>query len=270
MDTSRHTATRFLELYNHVDQHLRRLEGSSPHIPFSEVVGRLSEKMPHVRMLKAELSLMGRLRNAIVHEGSGTFRAIAEPRPDFVDEMQRVADRLTQPLRAPDVWVPRERIRSTTDDEPLIPLLLEMLTNGFSMVPILNDAGFVTGLVPEFAATVVAQHDGQVAWTPETRVRDLGRARGIKSRTNPTVHAALVWTRECATVAEIVEQFAAPAAGNPPRRILLALVTEDGSPGSPLRGLLTPWDFVGGEDSLHPRREAPALRAHEPPPRTPR
>ena len=95
-------AERFLTAYNNIDYGLRSIYGFKRSMSFSDVVRRSVVLNSVVRKYEDDLIDYGRLRNAIVHQGNHKF-IIAEPHDDIVENIERLADLITEPPLAVDM-----------------------------------------------------------------------------------------------------------------------------------------------------------------------
>ena len=102
-------AERFLTAYNNIDYGLRTIYGFKRSMSFSDVVRRSVVLNSVVRKYEDDLIDYGRLRNAIVHQGNHKF-IIAEPHDDIVENIERLAELITEPPLAIDMVGNREVI----------------------------------------------------------------------------------------------------------------------------------------------------------------
>ena len=95
-------AERFLTAYNNIDYGLRTIYGFKRSMSFSDVVRRSVVLNSVVRKYEDDLIDYGRLRNAIIHQGNHKF-IIAEPHDDIVENIERLAELITEPPLAIDM-----------------------------------------------------------------------------------------------------------------------------------------------------------------------
>ena len=107
-------AERFLTAYNNIDYGLRSIYGFKRSMSFSDVVRRSVVLNSVVRKYEDDLIDYGRLRNAIVHQGNHKF-IIAEPHDDIVENIERLADLITEPPLAVDMVGNKEVITINYD-----------------------------------------------------------------------------------------------------------------------------------------------------------
>lgn len=107
-------AERFLTAYNNIDYGLRSIYGFKRSMSFSDVVRRSVVLNSVVRKYEDDLIDYGRLRNAIVHQGNHKF-IIAEPHDDIVENIERLAELITEPPLAVDMVGNKEVITINYD-----------------------------------------------------------------------------------------------------------------------------------------------------------
>ena len=84
------------------DVFFRDIYNFKPALTFSDVVRKSAEMNYLIKKYEDDLIDYGRLRNAIVHQGNHKF-IIAEPHDDIVENIERLADLITEPPLAIDM-----------------------------------------------------------------------------------------------------------------------------------------------------------------------
>ena len=126
-------AERFLTAYNNIDYGLRSIYGFKRSMSFSDVVRRSVVLNSVVRKYEDDLIDYGRLRNAIVHQGNHKF-IIAEPHDDIVENIERLADLITEPPLAVDMVGNKEVI--TINHNMSVAHAMELIyRTGYSNLP---------------------------------------------------------------------------------------------------------------------------------------
>ena len=94
------TADRFIRAYNQIDDHLRGLlDIDRSRYGFASVVDQAAKRYSVVRRYADDLKEFGALRNAIVHDKEYPSRIIADPRPEVVEAIERLAAVILDPPR---------------------------------------------------------------------------------------------------------------------------------------------------------------------------
>lgn len=126
-------AERFLTAYNNIDYGLRAIYGFKRSMSFSDVIRRSVVLNSVVRKYEDDLIDYGRLRNAIVHQGNHKF-IIAEPHDDIVENIERLADLITEPPLAVDM-VGNKEVITINHDMKLAQAMELIYRTGYSNLP---------------------------------------------------------------------------------------------------------------------------------------
>ena len=126
-------AERFLTAYNNIDYGLRSIYGFKRSMSFSDVVRRSVVLNSVVRKYEDDLIDYGRLRNAIIHQGNHKF-IIAEPHDDIVENIERLAELITEPPLAVDM-VGNKEVITINYDMKLSSAMELIYRTGYSNLP---------------------------------------------------------------------------------------------------------------------------------------
>ncbi len=129
-------AERFLTAYNNIDYGLRSIYGFKRSMSFSDVVRRSVVLNSVVRKYEDDLIDYGRLRNAIIHQGNHKF-IIAEPHDDIVENIERLAELITEPPLAVDM-VGNKEVITINHDMKLSHAMELIYRTGYSNLPTYN------------------------------------------------------------------------------------------------------------------------------------
>jgi CBS domain-containing protein len=222
----------FVRKFNELENILRRKAGLNKHRSFSKLVDAVANIDQTVRRRKNILKSFGRLRNAIVHDPEYPERILADPRPEILNEF----DRVIAAIAAPQKLIPRfqKEIRVFTVDESLAECLMFMEENDFSQVVVLDGGKY--GLLSS---------EGIVGWLRSARdigLADLESASIKDALKFEDKEACRYLSREDPVDAAIGAFEEAIANGIP--RLQAILVTETGRPEERPLGIVTPWDLL--------------------------
>lgn len=224
-------ATAFLAAFNEIERHLRRELGEDRHVGFTWMVNELHERGRLPERQQRALVAFARLRNAIAHGEYREGRPIADPLPETVAEIRRLAGILVDPPTVLGVLERRDPVTVAPDD-PVDRIHALLRETTYSQFPVYEDGSCVGLLTTDAVARWVAA--------------DLGADGRLGARTVAEVlgHAGHeeipVLVPRDVTVAEAARLLTRPGAdGRLPRALV---VTEHGRAGQrPLR-------VVGGGD----------------------
>jgi predicted transcriptional regulator len=236
-------ADRFLDAFKAIEDHLRRKAGATERVDFTELVAQLAADDPSVRTYQEGLVQYARLRNAIVHHASDhRRRAIAEPRPDVVEDIEAIRLAVTRPPRLGDVvggkvtvCLPGDPIRNTAK---------KMAEGDFSQLPVYQDGKVIDLLTSEAIAFWMARRlaagqpvDGDTP-VADVATADEDRLYRLVDRTT--------------TVVEALEMFDEAQAKE--GRMLQAIVVMRSAASRTVTGIATVSDMPKLLMSLRPRR----------------
>ena len=129
-------AERFLTAYNNIDYGLRTIYGFKRSMSFSDVVRRSVVLNSVVRKYEDDLIDYGRLRNAIIHQGNHKF-IIAEPHDDIVENIERLAELITEPPLAIDM-VGNKEVITINHDMKVADAMELIYRTGYANLPTYN------------------------------------------------------------------------------------------------------------------------------------
>jgi len=137
-------STRFINAYNLIDQTMRSVHGYKRNMTFSDMIRRSVSVNSVVRKYEDKLIDYARLRNAIIHNSSDT-RVIAEPHPQVVDELEKIAKLISTPPLVMQTIAKKEVL--ILDHTTSLKKLIETISRtGFRTIPVYRD-GMLIGVV---------------------------------------------------------------------------------------------------------------------------
>src|SRR5262249_48207038 len=134
------SATRFLDAFNAVEKHLRRLLHADHHVTFGELVEKASPKDAAVRRLRAVLKELSDLRNLVVHTYSRTT-PLALPRPHAAERTEPIHHELLSPPRLIQLF--RRKVEICGPNALVGQAARRMLEGCFSQLPVYRDSRLV-------------------------------------------------------------------------------------------------------------------------------
>lgn len=221
----------FLKAFTRVEKYLRRRVGGKREDGFSHLVSEASSKLATVRRFADDLREFADLRNAIVHERRGGV-PIAEPHPETVKELERIADLLEDPPRA-DSFISTEVV-TTMPSAPVGTAARQMLEGDFSQLPVYRGQEYVglltSGAVARWLANELDRHGGMLEDQPVEAVLEFRESQCIEK---------FVPRRK--VVAEIIDLFEQTVRSG--RQLDAVIVTESGDRNEKPLGILTSFDL---------------------------
>lgn len=160
----------FISAFNQIEQHLRKKLGADTHVTFSDLVRRVSEKNPAIKIFKDDLLQFGDLRNAIVHSRKGDY-VIAEPHPSTVDSINKILVKITEPKIVSSLFNSSVFVART--DDSLSSVLSIMLSKDFSQAPIMDHDKIIAMLNSEAIAKWLGSKADDLIAPQDTRVEEI-------------------------------------------------------------------------------------------------
>lgn len=156
MDNDVSNAMRFINAYNQVDQTLRAVYNFKRNMSFNDMIRRAVPINSIVRKYEDKLIDYARLRNAIVHN-SKEERIIAEPHTDVVEELEHIADLISEPPLAIKEIATRNVL--VLDSDVSIKKALETVAkSGFKIIPICHHETIAGVLTPNRLVQVLGEN----------------------------------------------------------------------------------------------------------------
>lgn len=230
--TAREQVDLFLETY-------RRLESASnAFLPRDTRAGAIARLLRHPKFApyREELDTCREVRNLLTHEVRVEGDPPVVPSRGMQDFLEKMIRLLENPPVVRDRMTPRERLLTVTGDQPLLPVMKEMQDRGLSRIPLVRADDTVGGVLSTetvFLATLAG-----VKIDEETRVSDLRPYLSLDAAT-VTSYRFVPPTLPLDDAEALFERM-----GNRRSKLRALLVTENGSPKSPLLGILSPYDVM--------------------------
>jgi len=230
------TAERFLRAYNRIDDYLRELlEIDRSRYGFASVVDQAAKRYSVVRRYADDLKEFGALRNAIVHDKEFPARIIADPRPEVVEAIERLADIILDPPRVYPLF--GREVRRLSWDDPIAKPLRWIREYHYTQFPVYRERRFAGLLTSRCVAQWLADsvHNGGVEFGGVT-VGDVLRHDEYEGR-------RVVFVARDATWYDAVELLS-PAKGKRRASLEAILITASGRDDEELLGIITPRDLL--------------------------
>jgi len=237
------SADRFIKAYNAIDDHLRDLlDIDRSRFGFASVVDQAAKRFSVVRRYADDLKEFGALRNAIVHDKEYPARIIADPRPEVVEAIERLAEVILNPPRVYPLF--RREVRRLEVDDPLVKPLRWIREYHYTQFPVFRGtrfAGLLTSrCIAQWLADCVA--NGGV---------DVGRATVADAlRHDQFGGRRVAFVARNATWYDAAELFT-PGKGKRQAALEAILITEGGREDEALLGIITPRDLLNPPEGLN-------------------
>lgn len=238
-------AERYLDAFSLIESHLRRIAGTESHDTFSELIYGAASQSTVVYRYQTDLREYADLRNAIVHERTDSH-PIADPYERTVRSIEQLAGLLTAPPNAL-ATIGSRNVKTCNTDTSVADAARLMREGDFSQLPVVTDR-HVTALltaetVTRWLAAVVHEHGGVV-------LDDHTVSDALPHTEQPTHHWELLGRQ--ATVFDALDRFDHYLENGWSLDALL--VSETGSTGQSLLGIITVYDHPKLAGAILPKR----------------
>lgn len=231
-DGEKSNAVRFINAYNTIDQTLRSIYNFKRNMTFSDMIRSAVSLNSVVRRYEDKLVDYARLRNAIIHN-SGEDYVIAEPHPQVVEEMERIALLVSQPPKVINCLTKKNIL--TVDAQVSLAKVVELFgTSGFKAFPV-YEKGRIIGSASSarvISSIGLALHDKKdiVKYLENTQIKDILQANDIN------VYYCV--RSENLTVQEAMNLFFHN------RKLSAIIITKNGNTNEPITSLVTTSDII--------------------------
>lgn len=135
-------AQRFIAAFNEIESHFRTALNLDEHVEFGKMARDYVAAKHLPREHYEQLSAFARLRNAISHEKYRNGRAIADPRPDVVEQIERLRDSYFKPPTALSVLRQMD-VCSVSPGQPVSAALEYVRLFDYSQLPVYDGSDYV-------------------------------------------------------------------------------------------------------------------------------
>ena len=220
----------FLDLYKQLEDALEdKYRNARRH--YSSVVYEF-EKDYESAPVRDKLEVCREIRNLLTHTANLDGEPVVEPSQPVVDALQEVLDFVKQPPLALEFATKGDQVMKAHMHQKVLRLMEVMDKNGYSHIPVLENGEFC-GV---FSVGCVFQYLLRIK--PDTTVAELGKYIALPAHTEN-----YQFVPKDATYISVRRIFERVRGKN--KRVSVIFITEHGTPGEPLLGMVTPWDVLG-------------------------
>jgi predicted transcriptional regulator len=229
VETTDSRSERFEVAFNNIHSLLKRMAKNCRSDGFVDLLYAARDQYSIVRHHFDELKQYARLRNAMVHEKRQIATYIAEPHLDVVEEIEKIFQRLSEPVLARQIAT--KPVKSFSTDTPLKEALNLIKKTGYSQFPVYQDDEF---------AGLLTEH-GIVQWLADadhSDSMDVSLQDILAYEEKDTVR----FLSESENVDEVEKLFTDKLRGD--QKLEAVLLTKNGKHNEPPLGIVTTWDLV--------------------------
>ncbi|MBI9055405.1 MAG: CBS domain-containing protein [Bacteroidales bacterium] len=136
-------AEKFLDLFNHIEKHLKSKYNNGYYMPFGELVRKASSKEGVIKRFREDLFTYSDLRNVMVHNSRINGKIIANPLDDVVEKIEQIWNQIQHPQKVSKY---KKKVHYCFTDDNLAKALRYMREYKVSQIPILEN-GIITDVL---------------------------------------------------------------------------------------------------------------------------
>ena len=241
---------RFMNAFCRLESELRRLTGFSNHESFSFMLDHIARTSAAFAHYREDLKEYAELRNAIVHKRIGDS-LIAEPHPDIVAHIERIAEIVTSAPKLQDHF--KKHVEICSPQDTVKQILNLMLKGKFNQLPVYVSEKLV-GLVTSDAIALWLSDSFQRSESvdPQTRVEKLLGYTASKD------DFAVLSARD--SIFDAIDAF--DTAYKHGRRLKAIILTENGTANQRPLGIITTLEVPGLIKLVNPEPRESIERRH--------
>lgn len=236
------SSSRFINIYNTIDQVMRDFLGEDSRISHIHLIDKLSKKDNLFRFYKNDLKEFAELRNAIVHNthfsGKPYGEVIAEPHEYVVEMYEELLTKITKPITAKDIYKRTDDISvyTASKDSIIIDIIESMYNKDYTCVPILENKKLI-GVFSEnvLLSYIALKRDYHFN---KTRISDIIDLTDINKHQGEYFEFCKVND----TIFDIKELFNNKKKNH--KRLEMIFVTGNGNRNEEILGVITAWDLL--------------------------
>ncbi len=196
------------------------------------------ERRPEYQAIKSDLAYCREVRNLLTHNPKIKDRYAVEPSDEMIALLKQTVERVENPQKAKNIWVPRNRVYCRTMDDEVRPAMVKMNEQMYTHIPILKD-GVVVGVFSENTLLSYLIDDEAVSIDNHVKFSDIEKYLSLDRHRAESFR----FIGQETPVSEIEDIFA--DADKKSDRIGLIFVTNNGRKTGKLLGIISAWDVAG-------------------------
>lgn len=189
------------------------------------------------RQFKDKLNLCREIRNLLSHHPEVNGESIIEPSQAMLDILNEVIDYVKRPPLAISYATPFENLLKASLNNNALTVMKKMEKRGFSHVPVLESGRFL-GVFSVGTLFMYISAGNSVENIEEMEIGDFRQYLPLETHTTERFR----FMPETTTVIEAKTAFEQPQQRS--RRLAALFITDNGSQGGRLLGMITPWDIL--------------------------
>ena len=234
MDGEQSRIDEFLDLYKQLEDELEdKYRNARRH--YSSVVFEFI-KDTDSEPVRDKLEVCREIRNLLTHSANLGGEPIVEPSGPVVEAMAEVLEFVRRPPLALEYATKGDQVMKAHMHQKVLRLMEVMDKNGYSHIPVMENGQFKGVFSVGTVFQYILRTKGR-SIQPDTTVADLGKHLDVAAHMEN-----YQFVSKDATYRSVRRIFDRVRGKN--QRVSVVFITENGKPGEPLLGMLTPWDVL--------------------------
>ena len=189
------------------------------------------------RQFKDKLNLCREIRNLLSHHPEVNGEKIIEPSQAMLDILNEVINYVKRPPLAISYATPFENLLKASLNNNALTIMKKMEHRGFSHVPVLNGGKFI-GVFSVGTIFMYILGGNAIENIEKMEIGDFRKYLPFEAHTTERFR----FISKSTTVIEAKTAFEQPQQRS--RRLVALFITDNGSQGGRLLGMITPWDIL--------------------------
>lgn len=228
-------ADEFLNQYRLLEEELCRKYNFDEKTFGSPVVRFINDK--EGRQFRDKLNLCREIRNLLSHHSEVEGEPIVEPSTAMINFLKEVTDYVRRPPLALDFATLYDDIMKTNPAQKAQVVMRKMERLGFSHVPVISEGEFVGVFSVSTVFTYIISKN-MTSLNDDMTIGDFSELLPVEKHSSEKFQ----FVGKDATLFEVKQAFENKTQRN--KRLAVIFITDNGSIGGRILGMLTPWDIL--------------------------
>ncbi|MCL2245946.1 MAG: CBS domain-containing protein [Lentimicrobiaceae bacterium] len=163
-----------------------------------------------------------------------------EPTDAMIRFLEETINKLENPKKISDIWIRKEKIRTASLDDKVLPIMNEMREKIYTHIPILENE-LLIGVFSENTLFQYLSDNEIISIEEEMQMSEFGEYLSF----DKYINESFLFVKRDTTVYEVKQIFESYFAHK--KRIGMIFSTHNGKVNERLLGIITPWDILGAD-----------------------
>lgn len=225
----------FLNQYRLLEEELCRKYNFDEKTFGSSVVRFINDK--ESKPFRDKLNLCREIRNLLSHHSEVEGEPIVEPSTAMINFLKEVTDYVRRPPLALDFATLYDDIMKTNPSQKAQVVMRKMERLGFSHIPVISEGNFI-GVFSISTVFTYIINNNMTSLNDDMTIGDFAELLPVEKHSSERFR----FVSKDATLFEVKQAFENKTQRN--KRLAVIFITDNGSIGGRILGMLTPWDIL--------------------------